>query len=982
LKVVDYKGIDPDHLAPRISRDTEGPVAGEGLQFVPQRGKGTKEGQLSRRLKTDITALITAIGLSFPTTKRPKAVWIKSSKPSLDSFIHWYGRTVRGCGEYEAGRALKSYATWSEWYAAGEPTGVRPKIHPLCKGRRTVRYGNEDIQVLTFPFLTGPLDLSAILKRFWSGKLTEQDQVVLSQFKRFGRGLTPGNDSCKKEAIRQFHEDVTTLHSPLRDEQRERFKEGIKKYATAYSRKFSRTVRFVHTSISSSGSLLTTRKQGGRSGFAVEMVRNYLKSRVEFPIEPGTYYTVLRTVVKVSGHQYDEPDAVPTVGRTFFGSDNPEELGNPQELILFWALSEAIDGYGWSVEWDREPDVGGPWTGLPWLWKDSPPTIIGSAIDTHLIARVCAVEEDGKKTRIVTTDSEVATTVLHVVRDILYNIIENDPGSTAHNHNTTWHFAKNMRTSDKRKVKIISVDKTRATDTFDLDYTEAIYDGLIEGHNMPAAQSILRCLKPFVTSPRRYLIPSEGETSVSAKNVAHWLKTGEPVGFFVVSPSKNVAVVPMGAPPTYSFLTVWTSMEVDVSVSPLKINDFLSEPYIDRRIPRLIQGDDAIFIGSKRRDKKLRMICQQSGTIIGDGSHFVSGTYGVFCEEPMILSADGTWQHKDLIKVRLLTGVNCRKDPRLPAGKVDPIITRGKAVQTILRYATTDPDGKSGTRTIAVECLDRNTGVLRSLRKSGKKENRFLTLPTFLGGLDYPSNRTDRRQWRKWVPKPLKRVISQLASPNESIQPVITRSLLESTSWVSKHNIEIRVDYLTNLLGDVPLPKQSRDFLKPEMFSKDNEETGIGMVTWNDILDVAQEHPVLSKSLWTDKNGNTPSHPEWWGKRNFRRQIERDTPFLSLSSLLSRIQKDDTLAGLLSNNRKVIPYVSYGGHCRLRKRNFARAVELMGKGVVEKTPIVNFSTFWDLQQRVQNVEQTIWVNSQHPEIRYLLERTGDLRIEP
>lgn len=689
-------------------------------------------------------------------------------------------------------------------------------------------------------------------------------------------------------------------------------------------------------------------------------------------LEPGIYYTVLRTKYEVSGE-------TSTVSGTFFGTDDPGDISQVQYAMVFWALSEAIDAFGWEVGTNRPPDYGGSYTGLPWLWKDEPPRVLWSKIDTQLIARVCAVEEDGKKVRIATTESEVAVILLHIMRDVLYKMVESDPNSTAHDHATTWHFVEEIHRKKTKVNRIISVDKTRATDTFDLDLVESLYDGITDGQKSPAGRNILMALRPFATSRRRYLIPrySEGVTAVAAKDVQSWLFGQKPKGFFPLQPNKNVAVLPMGSPHSYSLLTVWTSFELDAALSGSNLKDFLSNPVLERHTPKKIQGDDGILCGSNRVDKRLRRFCNMIGTTIGDGSHFCSRTYGVFCEEPAVRDDQG-WEHLDLIKVRILSGHNVKKDPTRPAGKIDPLISRGKAVMSILRYAS--PELRDKARI----CVDKTTPALSTIRGRDRSETKFLAVPTYLGGLEYPSNRSDKRIWRKWVPRTVKRLASIMAAPNESTKPVVLRALLESTSWVSRHNVETRVDFLEHLLGDIPGTKMSKPFLSPDMFRKEegSEVDRIGMVPWADLVEVATRHPKLGPMLQPDREGNPITSPEWRGKRRFRRTVERETPFIPLTQLISRLQRDDTLQGLLDGRNKAVPYFTYKDHCVIRQRNQQKAVKAATLERVKKTPLIKFKSFFDLKQRVEETSQTLWVNTRHHLVSDLLEMTGDLRVEP
>jgi hypothetical protein len=248
-----------------------------------------------------------------------------------------------------------------------------------------------------------------------------------------------------------------------------------------------------------------------------------------------------------------------------------------------------------------------------------------------------------------------------------------------------------------------------------------------------------------------------------------------------------------------------------------------------------------------------------------------------------------------------------------------------------------------------------------------------------MGGLDYPSNRSDKRIWRKWVPKTLKKVVSALAAPNEGLKPIVARGLLESTGWVSKYNTLTRQDLLENLLKDVPLPRNSRPHLDPSML--DGGALEVGMVTWDDLREIAGLHTKYSKNLRDDAVGNHYSSPEWRGKRRFRRQIERETPFRPLSDLINQLQRDDCLRAVLQGIDRTVPYFTYGDHVKTRLQNRKKAVTTVGREQVAGTPIVRFTSFFDLKTRLDEVSQTVWVNTDHAEIRDLLSLVGNLRVD-
>lgn len=228
--------------------------------------------------------------------------------------------------------------------------------------------------------------------------------------------------------------------------------------------------------------------------------------------------------------------------------------------------------------------------------------------------------------------------------------------------------------------------------------------------------------------------------------------------------------------------------------------------------------------------------------------------------------------------------------------------------------------------------------------------------------------------------KSTKQVISALAAPNEGLTPVIAGALLESTAWVSKYNTETRAEALEYLLAGLPLPKESRPFLNPKMFDGDGVQE-VGLVTWEDLRETAGLHQSLTKMLQPDREGRSYSDPEWAGKRRFRRAIQRETPFKPLGDLLRRVQKDDSLRAVLKGLDTSVPYFTYRDHVKMRLKNQKKAMDLFGPKL-RGTPVVKFTSFWELKERLNEVSQTIWVNESNIIVSDLLVVVGNLRVEP
>jgi len=916
--------------------------------------------RISSAYVTDIGALLSGIAIAFSEERAPRWRWIKA-RSGLRSFTRWYLNQL-AANEQQAKKSLKSYAKWSEWYAAGNPKSVPPKIVGGSRGV-TERRGK---QTLNFPFLSGPTDVSRLIERFWKkDEISKKEIVLLFQLARFARGMAPASEDICVTAIREWYENATTFH--CREKDRFTVSSAMEEYSKRWAKRYTAKQRTVHTSFSTSASLFDSRKEKGKAAAIVEGVKCWLNRRLEsFQVpEPGVYYTVLGTRHVLHGPGEDDDESRPYIGSVIAQTRNAEETFCVQELVLLWALSFAPYNFAWEVSTDRNPDVHHEFNGiLPDLWKDSPPEVYSAKCDVAVTARVCAVREDGNKARIVTTDPDVVTVLLHTARDVLYSAIERDPYMTAHDHGTIWHFGRKIERRKRPIKQILSVDKTTFSDTFDLPLQAAIYDGVTSGHNDPNAQRILRALRPFAVGPRRYLVPDfhRGITSISTKAAKQWFYTGDQNDFFVLTPGKNKAVAPMGSPITYSINCLWSRFEHDASADFRGIGPFLAEPRFSTHVAVTIQGDDTTCECSGRKSKRYEAICKITGTKIGDGAHHLSRRLAVFCEECLV-KVNSNWEHHDTIKTRVLVATNCKKDPRLPTGVIDPLLTRGTAVSSQIRYATENQ--KRASIYVLGKTIRRKTG-----------EFRHLYTPSFLGGLGYPSRRSDKRIWRKWVPKDVKKIISAVVSPDATEQTVTNPNTLNSVGYFNKKGLVNRADLLS-LLDRVPRPRDSKAWVeKNPLRITDEDVPKIGMIHVNELIRKFSETHGLKR----DEAGNEPHDLKYRGRRWMLRQIPRESDFEPLSDTLRTLGTDDSLRSMLTSLKSARPYFGYGTYKKARKERIEMAREALGERAVGTPIIRNPPDFQTLQTRLYTMFGQIWINRKHPETELLLSRAGLIKV--
>lgn len=806
--------------------------------------------------------------------------------------------------------------------------------------------------------------------------------MKMYQFARFGRGLAPGNQEKCISALRKWHHNATNLHCD--ESNQETIRIAMEEYAAAWSSRFSKKQKTIHTSFSTSASLFSSRKDKGKARSVVEAVGSWLNMRLEGGDIPanGKYYTVLGTSVNVNRPELEsveDPDDHyrPKVGNLIAGTTDPSCCYNVQELVLLWALSCAPYNFAWEVQTTSPPDYTPAfdlaWV-LPRLWLELP-EVTGSTNDIAVTARVCCVPEDGNKSRIVTTDPDMITILLHCARDVLYSVVDKDPYMTAHDHSTIWHFGRQLGRKEKTVDRLLSVDKTCFSDTFDLPLARAIYDGVARGHQDPNARRVLLALRSLATGSRRYMVPdySNGKTMISTTAARLWFQAGIQEGFFLISPAKNVAILPMGSPITYSVNCIWSRFEHDAACHPRGIGPFLAKPKPTYGEPCRIQGDDTVCRSSKRKANRYRTVCKLTGTQIGDGSQHESRRLAVFCEEALFRpDPSGKWEHEDTLKTRVLNATNCRKDPTLPVGVTDPLLTRGNAVSGQIRYATAE------MRSQAIYVLEK---TLNRLKTSGKDHFREFFTPTYLGGLGYPSRRSDARIWRKWVPKNVKRIVSALVSPDMTEQTVLNPNTLNSLSYFNKKGAENRRDVFT-LLQDVPRRRDSLQTIQEltdageNWLKRQEPHMNLGFVVQNDLV---QEF-AKQRNSQPDEFGNEPTSLNYRGRRYILTELKKVTKFRPLGDVLKTLERDESLRALISSLDSCKPYFGYKNYKRMYKDRIHSATELLGERA-ERTPIIrSVHDFDQLDLRLKQSHGNMWVHVEHPEVELLLGRAGMIKL--
>jgi len=762
-----------------------------------------------------------------------------------------------------------------------------------------------------------------------------------------------------------------------------------------------------------------------------------------------------------SPRDWDGRKATLCMAHVLYGTDRLSLVGETMAAILLGAIASTEHTYGWTIQQERE-DEGDPvppaklvpetgpelryesrerhsiiegWIGLPTLWM-SPPRVISGMLSPRglpLFSRSCTVPENGNKARIPTTEGADVTILMHIIRDVLYKMIERDPHMTAHKHHEAWHLANDMKRAKQSPLRMTSVDKSRATDTFDVELSMAIYDGLTRGQRSPEMRRALVALRPFMVTRRWYILPNwkDGHTTVSPKvargAVNAWrhgyhrpqdlerlkaAEAGDPEAvqslrdnpaqrdkhlavraYFrqepsvrAVEPARVKACLPQGNPPSYSILCVWSRFETDAACYKDGIRSFLENPRPLMNIFRLIQGDDVIFASSKRRDQRLRTMCKMTGTIIGDGAHHTSTQFAVFCENVIVRAGDsGYWRAADIVLVKTFIGNNIRKNPKQPVGAKDPFLLRGTACAKQVVYAP------RAQKQIADYCL---WNTYRRYREELRDETflrwRWVHVPDFLGGLGYPSLRSDKHIWRKRVPRVVKQIVANLLSDNESVQSAVRFISLNSVNSVNSKNMEEQYDDVLGLFDTVANTRQTRALIRdgdgvPVVQRRGEGSPDLGFLTHEDLIERSANSPVdeiSSLATGTDVNGKPLTDRNSENRRNFRRSLSTLSNWMPFRELVRLCLRDASLRALLRGTKMTTPFFSYGSYMSARGKRISKAKQYLTNIRLRGTPPIRFRNFRHLSSRLYKQAGQLWVNRDHEWIKQLLAKVGELELGP
>jgi len=738
----------------------------------------------------------------------------RAIKGTCDRLFHWVLKSWCNQGGDWVLTHLKSLCDWALYYAV-ESDYSQPEIVPGSLGCSRDGWA-------TFSFLKGGLLWGIRPTRGPYSEISrEQTNFLLYEFYSLKGALPLPSKARENAALKKHRETLSsggTTPSYLI--------ESAKRWGRAYREKFPPKESSMKITINSSSILESSRSHGGRS----EWLRNLIKETKEkfSPMVhiPGklpymiyswdgtplafcevsrlsleSLYVDVRTYIE----RIDE--------KTFESSTEQDESGAWQKIIIGVLLDMAASKglvptlSGGTCIWPCEGSTS--YTGLYTVPPEIPEDFTPEIYET----KASVVNEQGDKARIITILSGVLSTLLHLPRTYSYSSLEQNPQiGTIGGEGTLNSFMKkvnghlkshpNFDLSDK---EILSLDLTRATDTFHQDLCSAISQGYFFHDSSP---KILKILLPLITSSFSVEYPKDsGIQRLDESNRG----------------------IPMGNPSSWFILNCFTEFFWDLSGFLAAYAKFLKgtpEEQIERlfkkdgnlrdkfskglrAFPRILGdplssrcGDDQISICGHFRALIFENLLRLGGGIISPGVHFRSKTFGIYTKQFCHLNRDKReLSFVDILRVRALS----TPDSRLPGKKeVPPSWSRGKAAFGELEWWLGDELRDKIYRSSSTFLSWRYFDFLKGARSLGIE----LYLPQPFGGLNYPYYRRDKIK----LDGKTKRMLSILLRNDLSLSSLLKNwrlGSLWSTDLSSKMG-EVVAETLEGFLSDLDTSSYER----------------------------------------------------------------------------------------------------------------------------------------------------------------------------
>lgn len=403
--------------------------------------------------------------------------------------------------------------------------------------------------------------------------------------------------------------------------------------------------------------------------------------------------------------------------------------------------------------------------------------------------RASVVEEQGDKARVITILPGILATLLHIPRTYSYSSLGKDPlVGTISGEGTLFSFMKRANKYFKEHPEydltdkiLLSLDLTRATDTFHMDYTKALSEGFFKG-----SPKLIRMLSLLVSSPFSVEYPSEeGIPLLERANRA--IPMGNPPSWFILC-SFNRSFWAMS-----KFLESCTShfhggASRDRRILKRIFKDGELSEWAQSELKRFpvkvswdepltsLCGDDLIAICTTTRALIFEELVKMAGAIISPGVHFRSESFGIYTKQFCHLDKVKREIHfVDILRVRSLSS----PDSRLPGKKEVPLSwTRGTAASRETEWWTGSEEKDSIYRSSCSYLFWKYHEFIKRSRCLGLE----IFLPQSFGGLGYP-------HWKREVRLQglTKRMLSILLKNDLSLKHLMWSTHLGSVWDVKYH---------------------------------------------------------------------------------------------------------------------------------------------------------------------------------------------------
>ena len=316
-------------------------------------------------------------------------------------------------------------------------------------------------------------------------------------------------------------------------------------------------------------------------------------------------------------------------------------------------------------------------------------------------------------------------------------------------------------------------------------------------------------------------------------------------------------------------------------------------------------------------------------------------------------------------------------------GKVDPLLSRGVAISQQLAYFWALPNDprEAFVKEVMVAA---NWKRLKPFMSS--RDQRLLQLPTVLGGLNYPTDKTFSQFWRK-ISSIEKKVLSAIISPDVTQQAWMVTHLLSTTARPSKRGEQLNIAVLDHIIQELGKPIRDAEgkrewqcnLTKGEGLTEDFEP---GLITKQDIIlypDTTTD--ALAPHKGADKKGLRPTDSQWAGHRNLRLQISRLTDLIPFHEVVDDLLQENLYEQMWTQSTvpptKILRFPTY-------KKQFAAcrkyALQVLGSQV-NSAPRFHPSSFDDIKFRIAD-KSILYVDRKNPACAGLFQKTHLKLVEP